>query len=117
MDSSIRAKCARVKTRKLHPYVFTNDWEHFQSGGYTDYTGDSEHFEPGSPVSYCSTYDMCYHDTHDDDERDFDFLFIEPDDSDDSDHSRYFSGADESETEFEEHDRILPKGMRRCLKL
>jgi hypothetical protein len=53
---------------------------------------------------------MCYHDTHDDDERDCDFLFIEHDGSDDLDHSRYFSGADE--TEFEELDRIVTKGMR-----
>jgi hypothetical protein len=31
LDSSLRSKCARVKTKKLYPYPFTDDWEHFQS--------------------------------------------------------------------------------------
>ena len=39
-DNILRAKCARIKTKKLRTYGDSDEWEEF---------------EPGSPISYCST--------------------------------------------------------------
>jgi hypothetical protein len=40
MDDILRAKCARIKAKKLRTYGDSDEWEEF---------------EPGSPISYCST--------------------------------------------------------------
>lgn len=113
MDSGLRAKCARIKTKKLYPYNWTNDWEHFQSGSHDDdFTDDSEYFEPGSPISYCST---CFMSSDIGDELDCEFMYAQDCESDDSDRSCYFSGIDE--TDLEEHERILGKGARRYLRI
>ena len=93
IDSSLRAKCDRIKTKKLYPYA------------YDDFT---KYFVPSIPVRHCSSCRV-YH--NDGDEHDCQFLCAYHD-FDDSDHPYYFSRAEE--TDIEEHDRSFGKGTRRC---
>ena len=93
IDSSLQAKCAKIKTKKLYPYA------------YNDFT---KYFEPGRHIrKYCS--DRMFHNNSD--ERDCHFLYTEDHDSEDSDYSWCFSHAEE--IGFEEHKRIFYKSIRR----
>uniref|UniRef100_A0ACD6A0H0 Uncharacterized protein n=1 Tax=Avena sativa TaxID=4498 RepID=A0ACD6A0H0_AVESA len=107
-------ECYSICDKRVFELVTTScpRLKHFKHVDWAHFWFYSACFGTGSPISYGSMGDMY---CHDDDEHDFRFLFIDPYDSDDSDHSCYFSGADE--IDFEEHDRILPKGMRRCLRV
>lgn len=102
MDSSMRAKCARVKTKKVYPYAPTDDWVRPPSGIHDDFIDDSsKYFEPGSPVSKChSPQDSYWWYRSNGEEPDCWFFNVEPCDSEDSDHSRFFSGAEETEFEY-----------------
>ncbi|XBH64059.1 hypothetical protein VPH35_117911 [Triticum aestivum] len=102
MDSSMRAKCARVKTKKVYPYAPTDDWVRPRSGIHDDSIDDSsKYFEPGSPVSRChSPRDSYWWFRSNGEEPDCRFFNVEPCDSEDSDHSRFFSGAEETEFEY-----------------
>ncbi|KAK1609302.1 hypothetical protein QYE76_032975 [Lolium multiflorum] len=93
IDSSMQTKCARIKTKKLYPYV------------YNDFT---KYFEPGDRTSPCSTFRI-YRNYGD--EVDFQYLYAEDHDSADYDHSCYFSRA--GETDFEEQERSFINGTRR----
>ncbi|KAM3243396.1 hypothetical protein ACQJBY_055369 [Aegilops geniculata] len=103
MDSRMRAKCARIKNKKLYPSVPMDNWVCPWSDIHDDFTSDSEYFEPS--ITVCSCYRpwdrdrywcYCAHD----DEPDCRFFNVESCDSEDSDHSRFFSGAEESDFEY-----------------
>lgn len=102
MDSSMRAKCARVKTKKVFPYAPTDDWVRPLSGVRDDFVDDSsKYFEPGSPVSRChSPRDSYWWCRSNGEEPDCRFFNVEPCDSDDSDHSLLFRDAEEAEFEY-----------------
>ncbi|KAF8675190.1 hypothetical protein HU200_047855 [Digitaria exilis] len=93
MDDNLRAKCARIKKKKLLVYR-SND--------------ECMDFEPGSPISYCS-YCCGMGDESDGDNDILDIADLE----DFSDSSYDLSGVDE--IDIDEHDRIIEKIERRYL--
>ncbi|CAL5065433.1 unnamed protein product [Urochloa decumbens] len=92
-DDTLRARCARIKTKKL-----------LIDGS----NPKCEEFEPGSPISSCST---CW---VKDDESDRHSDVSDIKDFDDSSDSSYdVSGVDE--IDIDEHDMMIEKNMRRYL--
>ncbi|TVU10750.1 hypothetical protein EJB05_44296, partial [Eragrostis curvula] len=95
MDSALRAKCARIKTKKLLLYECTDEVEDFQ---------------PGSPISFCSSCIMFGQITDNDDSSD---VSDSEDSIDYSDSYDYFSAAEE--IDLHEHERIIEKTILRYL--
>ncbi|KAL6639753.1 hypothetical protein ACP70R_022575 [Stipagrostis hirtigluma subsp. patula] len=97
MDDTLRAKCARIKIKKLRTYESADE---------------CEEFEPGSPISYCSTC-CCMGFGND---RANEFSDIEDDHEAYTDSSYYdLSLSEADEIDLDEHDRMVDKSMRRYL--